>query len=205
MKKSKFLFGITAMLASMVMMGCDMELRNDDRAGILKVGFGGENTFNITSIKLNGSDLGITDDSFAPSAWNAIDEFYSKDLNAGDSISITFSQSSKTEYSYKTWAIAFWDAKTSSYKKAAGAFLRGDDYFNAYVDAGFTSALFGSSFTAASAGGTYVNGFTTLTAGANTSDEICVTVLLGNDGKTVSLSETVAGTAAYSASWTITD
>ncbi|MBR1714453.1 MAG: hypothetical protein IJ717_05865 [Treponema sp.] len=198
-------------LASLSVMGCDLEVDDkDNRAALvsssgnsgdsfLYVGLGGENTFNISSVKLGDTEQAITHATLAPSLWNAISEFETVKLPEGSSVSYTFKQADVGSDNYKTWAIAVYDNATIS--SANGTFLRGDDWLNKSTDAGFAAGLWSDGNV--TAGGTYSNNFTVETAGKALTSSNTVVVKVEYSGSTVTITETVDGQLAYTTTGTI--
>ncbi len=180
----------------LAMTGCDMEIRDKytpPAVSSVYVGFGGENTFNVTNVTVDGtSQTSLIDSSFAPSAWNAFSEFKTVSLEAGETAVFTFLQPTQGSGAYNTWGLAFYD--DNDY----GDFLRGDNWLNSYSDAGFSGAKWvnGNS----SANGTYSNDYTYLTSGSQLPTDATVTLTVTFDGTDVTVTETVNGTTAYTTS-----
>lgn len=201
----KFCCAFAAMaLASLSVMGCDLEVDDkDNRAALvssfLYVGLGGENTFNISSVKVGDTEQAITHATLAPSLWNAISEFETVKLPEGSSVSYTFKQADVGSDNYKTWAIAVYDNATIS--SANGTFLRGDNWLNKSTDAGFAAGLWSDG--GVTAGGTYSNDFTYETAGKSLTSSNTVVVKVEYSGSTVTITETVDGKLAYTTTGTI--
>lgn len=217
MKIVKLLGKTAILLAAFSFMACDMKLDDEDSrlavkgggggsaAGeesgtdaslpVIYVGLGGENTFNLTSVKAGDSEQNIKNSTLKPSAWNAISEFETVQVKKGSSVSFSFAQAEAGEGAWNTWALAVYD--NADVSDAKGNFIRGDNWLNKSVDAGFKAGLWSEG--GATAGGTYSNEFTYETAGKalTASDTVVVKVEYTDTG--VKIAETVNGKLAYTA------
>lgn len=217
MKIVKLLGKTAILLAAFSFMACDMKLDDEDSrlavkgggggsaAGeesgtdaslpVIYVGLGGENTFNLTSVKAGDSEQNIKNSTLKPSAWNAISEFETVQVKKGSSVSFSFAQAEAGEGAWNTWALAVYD--NADVSDAKGNFIRGDNWLNKSVDAGFKAGLWSEG--GATADGTYSNEFTYETAGKalTASDTVVVKVEYTDAG--VKISETVNGKLAYTA------
>lgn len=205
MKKVKFILGVVALLAAgLAMTGCDglTAIDPDDlyvvtAAETLNVGLGGENTLNVSSVAVNGvADSSLISSNFKPSAWNAISEFITVELAAGDYVEYTFTQPTQSSDAWVTWALAFYDDSNN------GNFLRADSWLNSSKDAGFGTGLWCAG--AVTSGAEFSNGYTYSTAGSMLPTTATVVVKVAYDGTDVTVTETVNGTLAQtvsSANW----
>ncbi|MFA6937716.1 MAG: hypothetical protein WCQ67_05750 [Treponema sp.] len=205
MKKVKFILGVVALLAAgLAMTGCDglTAINNDDLyvapdAETISVGLGGENTLNVSRVAVNGAtDSSLVDNDFKPSAWNAISEFITVDLAAGDYVEYTFTQPTQSSNAWETWALAFYDDNNN------GNFLRADAWLNSSTDAGFGIGLWGNGGATSSA--EFSNDYTYSTAGSMLPTNATVVLKVAYDGTNVTVTETVNGTLAQtvsSANW----
>ena len=217
MKIVKLLGKTAILLAAFSFMACDMKLDDEDSrlavkgggggsaAGeesgtdaslpVIYVGLGGENTFSLTSVKVGDTEQTIKNLTLKPSAWNAISEFETVQVKKGSSVSFSFAQAEAGEGAWNTWALAVYDNAVVS--DAKGNFIRGDNWLNKSVDAGFKAGLWSEGDV--TAGGTYSNEFTYETAGKalTASDTVVVKVEYTDTG--VKIAETVNGKLAYTA------
>ena len=217
MKIVKLLGKTAILLAAFSFMACDMKLDDEDSrlavkgggggsaAGeesgtdaslpVIYVGLGGENTFNLTSVKVGDTEQTIKNSTLKPSTWNAISEFETVQVKKGSSVSFSFAQAEAGEGAWNTWALAVYD--NADVSDAKGNFIRGDNWLNKSVDAGFKAGLWSEGN--ATAGGTYSNEFTYETAGKAlaASDKVVVKVEYTDTG--VKIAETVNGKLAYTA------
>lgn len=215
MKIVKLLGKTAILLAAFSFMACDMKLDDEDSrlavkgggggsaAGeesgtdaslpVIYVGLGGENTFNLTSVKLDDKEQTIKNSTLKPSTWNAISEFETVQVKKGSSVSFTFTQTAAGASAWNTWALAIYDNATAS--EAKGNFVRGDNWLNKSVDAGFKAGLWSEGD--ATAGGAYSNEYTYETAGKalTSSDTVVIKVEYTDTG--VKIAETVNGKLAY--------
>ena len=194
MKKASLMLAAVAGIGLMLA-GCDMQIRDKWTAPAVKsvyVGFGGENTFNITKVTLDGVEkTDLESSSFAPSAWNAVSEFKTLTLTSGSTAVYTFKQPTQGSGAWNSWSLAFWDSN------AQGNFLRGDNYLNASAD--ITTWTGGGKWCAggAIANGTWSNGYTYLTCASTLPTDATVTLTITFDGTNVTVVEAVNGTQAY--------
>lgn len=167
----------------------------DSSLPVIYVGLGGENTFNLTSVKVGDKEQTIKNSTLKPSTWNAISEFETVQVKKGSSVSFTFTQTAAGASAWNTWALAIYDNATAS--EAKGNFVRGDNWLNKSVDAGFKAGLWSEG--EATAGGAYSNEYTYETAGKalTSSDTVVIKVEYIDSG--VKITETVNGTLAYTA------
>lgn len=217
MKIVKLLGKTAILLAAFSFMACDMKLDDEDSrlavkgggggsaAGeesgtdaslpVIYVGLGGENTFNLTRVKVGDTEQTIKNSTLKPSAWNAISEFETVQVKKGSSVSFSFAQAEAGGGAWNTWALAVYDNAVVS--DAKGNFIRGDNWLNKSVDAGFKAGLWSEGD--ATAGGTYSNEFTYETAGKalTASDKVVVKVEYTDTG--IKIAETVNGKLAYTA------
>ena len=217
MKIVKLLGKTAILLAAFSFMACDMKLDDEDSrlavkgggggsaAGeesgtdaslpVIYVGLGGENTFSLTSVKVGDTEQTIKNLTLKPSAWNAISEFETVQVKKGSSVSFSFAQAEAGEGAWNTWALAVYD--NADVSDAKGNFIRGDNWLNKSVDAGFKAGLWSEGDV--TAGGTYSNEFTYETAGKalTASDTVVVKVEYTDTG--VKIAETVNGKLAYTA------
>lgn len=202
MKKMKWRGGLCAvalaMLASVAMIGCELELGDKaDRAACADSSFyvalGGENTFNISSVKIDGVEKAISHSTLAPSSWNAISEFETVEIYKGSSVSFTFTQQTQGANSWNSWALALYDNATVS--TAKGQFIRGDNWLNKSADAGFSAGLWVAG--ASSANGSWSNGYTYETCAGKLPTDATVVVTVSYDGTNATIKETVNGDTAY--------
>lgn len=165
----------------------------DSSLPVIYVGLGGENTFNLTSVKLDDKEQTIKNSTLKPSTWNAISEFETVQVKKGSSVSFTFTQTAAGASAWNTWALAIYDNATAS--EAKGNFVRGDNWLNKSVDAGFKAGLWSEGD--ATAGGAYSNEYTYETAGKalTSSDTVVIKVEYTDTG--VKIAETVNGKLAY--------
>lgn len=179
----------------LAMTGCDMEVRDKYVAPAVSsvyVGFGGENTFNITKVTLDGVEqTSLESSSFAPSAWNAVSEFKTLTLTSGSTAVYTFKQPTQGSNAWNCWALAFWDSN------AQGNFLRGDNWLNAST--AVTTWTGGGKWCAggSTANGTWSNDYTYLTCASTVPTTSTVTLTITFDGTNVTVVEAVDGTQAY--------
>lgn len=216
-KRRKALLGVLAAFTALAFLSCEMKLDDEENrtaladstnnnnsnntdSSVLYVGLGGENTFNISSVKLGDTEQTITNATLNPSAWNAITEFETVAVPKGSSVSYTFTQAAAGEGAWNTWAIAVYDNATVA--SANGTFLRGDNWLNSSTDAGFAAGLWSAG--GESANGTYSNDFTYETAGKALTSSNTVVITVAYSDSTVTITETVDGTLAYTTSGTIT-
>lgn len=201
MKKSKFILGVIAAAAFVAMTGCEgLTLRNEyvppETEGIY-VGLGGENTFNVTAVSVNGTlDPSKVNASLAPSAWNAVTEFDTVKIEEGQYVEFTFTQPTQGGSAWNSWALAIYDDNNF------GNFFRGDNWLNASADAGFTSGKWSAG--GAAANGAWSNGFDYNTCASQLPTDAVVVVRVEFDGEDVTITETVDGDLAYttsSANW----
>lgn len=167
----------------------------DSSLPVIYVGLGGENTFNLTSVKLDDKEQTIKNSTLKPSTWNAISEFETVQVKKGSSVSFTFTQTAAGASVWNTWALAIYDNATAS--EAKGNFVRGDNWLNKSVDAGFKAGLWSEGD--ATAGGAYSNEYTYETAGKNltSSDTVVIKVEYTDSG--VKITETINEKLAYTA------
>ncbi len=230
MKKMKWrgMLGFAAaILASIAMIGCTMELGDEasraataeaaaedesdtgsgseeatdtETSNKLYVGLGGENTFNISSVEVITPKT-VTNSTLTPSAWNAISEYETASISEGSSVSYTFTQAAEGSGAWNTWAVAVYDNATVS--SANGTFLRCDNWLNSSTDAGFAAGLWSAG--GETAGGTYSNDYTYETAGKSLTSSNTVVVNVAYADSTVTITETIDGTLAYTATGTISE
>lgn len=167
----------------------------DSSLPVIYVGLGGENTFNLTSVKLDDKEQTIKNSTLKPSTWNAISEFETVQVKKGSSVSFTFTQTAAGASAWNTWALAIYDNATAS--EAKGNFVRGDNWLNKSVDAGFKAGLWSEGD--ATAGGAYSNEYTYETAGKalTSSDTVVIKVEYTDSG--VKITETINEKLAYTA------
>ena len=205
----------TMALASLSMVGCDLEVDdkdnraalvssgdngdNNNNTSVLYVGLGGENTFNISSVKVGDTAQNVQHATLTPSSWDAISEFETVQVPNGSSVSYTFTQAEAGSNAWNTWSIAVYDNATVS--SANGNLLRGDNWLNESTAAGFAAGLWSDG--AVSADGTYSNNFTYETAGKALTSSNTVVVKVEYSGSTVTITETVDGQLAYTTTGTI--
>lgn len=167
----------------------------DSSLPVIYVGLGGENTFNLTSVKVGDKEQTIKNPTLAPSTWNAISEFETVKVQKGFSASFTFTQAQAGSSAWNTWALAVYDNATVA--EAKGNFVRGDNWLNKSVDAGFKAGLWSEG--EATAGGAYSNEYTYETAGKalTSSDTVVIKVEYTDSG--VKITETINEKLAYTA------
>lgn len=167
----------------------------DSSLPVIYVGLGGENTFNLTSVKLDDKEQTIKNSTLKPSTWNAISEFETVQVKKGSSVSFTFTQTAAGASVWNTWALAIYDNATAS--EAKGNFVRGDNWLNKSVDAGFKAGLWSEGD--ATAGGAYSNEYTYETAGKalTSSDTVVIKVEYTDSG--VKITENINEKLAYTA------
>ena len=167
----------------------------DSSLPVIYVGLGGENTFNLTSVKVGDKEQTIKNPTLAPSTWNAISEFETVQVKKGSSVSFTFTQTAAGASAWNTWALAVYDNATVA--EAKGNFVRGDNWLNKSVDAGFKAGLWSEGD--ATAGGAYSNEYTYETAGKalTSSDTVVIKVEYTDSG--VKITETINEKLAYTA------
>lgn len=167
----------------------------DSSLPVIYVGLGGENTFNLTSVKVGDKEQTIKNSTLKPSTWNAISEFETVQVKKGSSVSFTFTQTAAGASVWNTWALAIYDNATAS--EAKGNFVRGDNWLNKSVDAGFKAGLWSEG--GATAGGAYSNEYTSETAGKalTSSDTVVIKVEYTDSG--VKITETINEKLAYTA------
>ena len=167
----------------------------DSSLPVIYVGLGGENTFNLTSVKVGDKEQTIKNPTLAPSTWNAISEFETVKVQKGFSASFTFTQAQAGSSAWNTWALAVYDNATVA--EAKGNFVRGDNWLNKSVDAGFKAGLWSEGD--ATAGGAYSNEYTYETAGKNLTSSDTVVVKVDYTDSGVKITETVNEKLAYTA------
>ena len=197
MKKNKFILGVVAAVSVIVAMtGCDLSIRDPYVAPAvdsITVGLGGENTFNVTKVNVNGTeDTTLTDAALSPSSWNAISEFIQVELGQDEYVEYTFTQPTQGASAWNSWALAIFDENNY------GNFLRGDNWLNGSADAGFESGKWSAG--GAAANGTWSNGYTYETCASKLAVDAVVVVRVEFDGTDVTITETVNGDLAYTTS-----
>ncbi|MCR4733735.1 MAG: hypothetical protein K5829_01860 [Treponema sp.] len=197
MKKTKFILGVIA-AASMLfaMTGCDLTIRDTyippEVEGIT-IGLGGENTFNVSKVNVNGTvDASLANSALAPSAWNSITQFIQVEIEEGQYVEYTFTQPEQGSNSWNSWALAIFD--DNNY----GNFLRADNWLNSSTDATFVGGKWVAG--GSSANGTWSNGYTYETVGSQLPTDATVVLRVEYDGTNVTVTETVNGTEAYTTS-----
>ena len=158
------------------------------------VSLGGENSFTIKSVTIDGNEQTVVHKTLEPSGWAAIDDFETVKLEDGSTVIYTFTQNKAGVEIWNTWSLAFYD--NSEPNLARGNFLRGDNWLNKSEYAGFASGLWNDGDMLA--GGTYANEYTFETAGKllDAKSEVKISVTYKDGG--VIVTESVGGTEAYS-------
>ncbi len=201
MKKTKFILVVAAAVSMLLAAtGCDLSIRNQyvaPETESLYVALGGENTFNVTKVNVNGTeDASLKNSALAPSAWNAVSEFIKVELKEGQYVEYTFTQPTEGANAWNSWALALFD--DNNY----GNFVRGDNWLNTSIDAGFESGKWNAG--GSSANGTWANDFTYETCASKLPTDAVVLLRIEFDGEDVTITEKVDGTLAYtttSADW----
>ena len=199
MKKLSLLLAVL-LIAGLAFVSCELEIREPwvpPVSATLKVGLGGENTLNVSSVKINGvAQAGLSNEALRPSAWNAISEFITVELEAGDYVEYTFTQPTQGANAWESWAIALYDENN------LGNFIRADLWLNASSDAGFTSGKWSTG--GVTSGGVLADGETYQTVGMSLPTDATVVVKVTFDGDNDVVTETVNGTLVQtidSANW----
>lgn len=158
----------------------------------LFIALGGENTLNLSSVKIDDVEQTVTHAALAPSSWYAINEFETVKISKGSSVSFTFTQPTQGVNPWNSWSLAFYD------ENDIGQFMRGDNWLNNSRDATFTSGLWNEGNS--SANGTWSNGYTYETCASKLPTDAVVVVNVVFDGSDVVITETIDGVLAYTAS-----
>lgn len=168
----------------------------------LYVALGGENTFNVSSVTIDGTEYAAAGapKTLTASSWNAVSEFITVPFALNQTVSFTFTQPTAGADSWKSWALAFWGGN-SDYTKGYGQFLRADNWFNANNGVAYKGNLYNAG--AASANAVFENGYTYETAGKSLPVDATVVVSIKIDNsKTAVITETVNGAVAQTVTLT---
>ena len=204
MKKLKFILSAIAALGMITLAGCDMTIDNPveglsaDLTGAITVSLAGENTLNVSSVTLNGTEVdGLAEDGFMPSSWSALDDYMSvTGVTDGDVVKFTFTQPTVGSGAWNTWAVAFTDTSGKF-----GNLLRADTWINPTTPWS-KGGIWSDGGTGANS--VYYNSYTYMTCGASLPTDATVIVTVEYKDKYVTVTETVNGTVAQisqSANW----
>ena len=160
------------------------------------VGLGGENLLKVSKVEVADVEQNIVHAELQPSSWNAISEFETVTLPAGQAVSFTFQQPTQGERAHNSWALAIYEAE--SYKAGLGQFVRGDTWLNKSTDAGFTGGIWSAGDRGADF--TYETGQDYLTTASKLPIDKDVVVTVSFDGTDIEIIETVGGAKVMSAS-----